>query len=311
MAALTVYNDVILPLRVARAAGVRGKSMRRNDRAMVQGGYQTVNKVWSRTLRQYEFGSIPMLVSVWQTLEALWEVTDAGAYGFLMADPKDSAVALTEGLMYPYTTALVGAIGLGYGVPVYKMYKRYTSIGSTRTKDRAITRPQATPTLKRAGSTVTLGASAGNAAINYDTGTVTFVADSSSTVTAVTPGATTVVTLTAALAGLAIGQRLYLSGLTGTIATTLNGLSHAITNITGGGLNVYTLSTVTTGLAWTAAGSGYKYPQASEAMTWSGNFYVPVHFAGDDLDWELEAGGPSEAARLIGGPSVLLEEVRE
>lgn len=306
---LTVYSNVIMPASLL-AAGIRGKNMRRNARTQDQGGYQTVNAIWSRTLRQYELGTVPLTVAQWQTLEGLFEATDAGAFGFLMADPKDSAVALSEGLLYPYLGGLIGAIGVGYGVPSYRLHKRYTSAGSTRTKDRAITRPQATPVVKRGGSAVTLGASAGNAAIDYDTGTVTFVADSSSAVTAVTVGSSTQVTLSAALSGLSVSDRLYLSGLTGAHAADLNGMSHAISAITGGGLNVYTLSTNTAGRTITADGSGYKYPQASEALTWSGNFYVPVHFANDDIDWDLMVAGPADT-RFIAGPSVLLEEVRE
>lgn len=303
---ITVYSDVIMPASVM-AAGLRGKQMRRNSRATTQGGYVTANIVWSRTLRQYELGFIPMLPATWQTIEGLHEVTEGGAYGFLLRDPKDSAVAATEGLLYPYNAALLGTNGLGYGVPSYKLYKRYTSVGSTRTKDRAITRPIATPVLKRGGVTVTHGAAAGNVAIDYNTGTVNFVADSSSTVTAVTAGSPTTVTLTGALAGVAVGERLYLANLTGTIATALNGLSHVITNIAGA---VYTLTVDTTALVWSGSGSGYAYPQSTETLTWSGNFYVPVHFANDDIDWELVLGGPA-ANRLIAGPSVMLNEVRE
>ncbi len=309
--AITVFSDVILPHNVVAAAGVRGKQIRANQRTRAPNGQEQINILQSRTLRQYEFGFKPMPVALWQTLEGLFEVTEAGAYGFLMEDPKDLSVAISAGLLYPYTTALVGTIGLGYGVPTYKMYKRYTSIGSTRTKDRPITRPQAAPTIQRGGAGVTLGGSPGNAAVDTATGTVTFVADSSSTVSAVTVGATTKVTLTAALAGLSIGGRLYLAGLTGADAALLNNQSHAITNITGGGLNIYTLSTVTTGKTITAAGSGYKYPQATDTMAWSGRMYVPVHYANDEIDWELSRPGPAEANRLLAGPSVVLSEVRE
>jgi uncharacterized protein (TIGR02217 family) len=309
--AITVFADVIVPNSVL-SAGIRGKQVRSNARVQSQNGTMQINTVWARTLRQYEIGFIPMLVSQWQTLEGLFEVTEGGAYGMLLADPKDVAVDPAAGLLYPFATTLVGTIGLGYGVPTYKLHKRYTAVGTSRTKDRAVTRPQATPTpvLKRGGATVTLGAAPGNAAIDYTTGTVTFVADSSSAVTAVSVGATTQVTLTAALAGLSVGQRLYLSGLAGTVGSALNGASHAVTAITGGALNVYTLSVSTTGLAWTSGGTGFDYPQASETLTWGGAMYVPVHFASDEIDWELVVGG-AEGSRLLAGPTVMLMEVRE
>lgn len=309
MASIVVFADVILPNSLI-SAGVRGKLKRRNVRAEAPNGNKRVISRGPRTLRQYEWSSVPLRAETWREFAGLYNVTNAGANGFLMVDPTDATVAADEGLMYPYLTALVGAIGVGYGVPTYRLYKRDSVSGSTRTSDRRISRPQATPALLRGGAAVTLGASAGNAAINLDTGLVTFVADSSSTVTVVTVGASTVVTLTAALAGLAIGGRLYLLGLTGADAALLNGLSHAITNITGGGSNVYTLSTNTAGKTITASGSGYKYPQAAETLKWSGRFYVPVHFANDDIDWDLVAAG-QEDARFLTGPNVLLDEVPE
>lgn len=309
-ASITIFSDVILPSSII-AAGVRGRQIRRNTRTPAANGRVRINIDWARTLRQYDLGIVPMLISAWQTLEGLHEVTEGGAYGLLMQDPKDHTVLVAEGLLYPYNaSALTGTIGLGYGVPSYRLHKRYTAAGSARTKDRLITRPLASPAITRGGSAVTLGAGAGNAAVDLDTGIVTFVADSSSTVTAVTVGATTQVTLTAALSGVAVGERLYLSGLGGTVASTLNGLSHAISAISGGGSNVYTLTVATTGLAWTSGGSGYAYPQSTEALAWSGQFYVPVHFVSDEIDWELARSGPYDG-RLVAGPNVSMMEVPE
>jgi uncharacterized protein (TIGR02217 family) len=305
---ITVYTDVILPNSVL-AAGVRGKQIRSNARSTAFNGSMQINVNWSRTLRQYEMGFVPMTVAQWQAIEGLHEVTDGGAYGFLMEDPKDNAV--DTGLLRPFTTALVGNIGVGYGVPVHKMYKRYTSAGSTRTKDRAITRPRATPVLKRGAATVVLGTAAGNASINYDTGTATFVADTSQAISTVTVGASTVLTFanaTGIIAALAVGERVYLTGITGTAAATLNSLSHAITAKDATAFTL-TISTATTGLT-AAGGTAWKYPQASEALTWTGSFYVPVHFMNDEIDWELVRSGPVDT-RLMAGPSVTLMEVRE
>jgi uncharacterized protein (TIGR02217 family) len=46
------------------------------------------------------------------------------------------------------------------------------------------------------------------------------------------------------------------------------------------------------------------------ALTWSGRFYVPVHFQSDDLDWDLIAPGGYDQ-RFLAGPSVVLQEIRE
>lgn len=308
---LTVYNDVILPARIVEASGLQGRNIRVNDRARAANGQISVNVRQSRTLRHFEFGGVPMDVAIWQTLEGLFEVTDAGAYGFLMEDPKDIAVAAAAGLMYPYASGLVGAIGLGYGVPTLKLYKRYTAIGSTRTRDRRITRPRAAGiTLLRAGSPITLGASAGNAALDADTGTLTFVADASQAISSITTGASTTFNFasgTPIVAALAVAQRVYVAGVSGTAASALNGLSHAVASK---GATSLTVSTSTSGLSGTG-GTASKFPQASEAMTWSGLMYVPVHFANDVLDWTLRRAGQAEATRLFSGPSIVLDEVPE
>jgi uncharacterized protein (TIGR02217 family) len=49
---------------------------------------------------------------------------------------------------------------------------------------------------------------------------------------------------------------------------------------------------------------------AAANVTWTGRFYVPVHFQSDKIDWRLEVPGPEEF-RFYSGPSVILQEVRE
>lgn len=125
---ITVLADVIMPNSVL-SSGVKGKNMRLNSRVGLNNGYESINVIWSRTLRQYEVGTVPMLVSQWQALEALHEITEGGAYGFLMQDPKDCEVS--------------GGVVLAIEGGGYQLYKRYTDTGSGRTKDRIITRPMA------------------------------------------------------------------------------------------------------------------------------------------------------------------------
>jgi uncharacterized protein (TIGR02217 family) len=45
-------------------------------------------------------------------------------------------------------------------------------------------------------------------------------------------------------------------------------------------------------------------------LTWTGHFYVPVHFQSDDLDWDLVIAGGYDQ-RFLAGPSVVLQEIRE
>jgi uncharacterized protein (TIGR02217 family) len=306
----TILDDVIFPDGII-AVAARGKKSFATQISTSAAGYENRNATRSLPKRQYEVGAVARTAAQWAQIDALHDVVFGSAYGFLLKDPTNNSATSATGLMRPLPASLsgtLGTIGLGYGVPSYRLLKRTAFLA--RNADRDVRKPIAsTVGLLRNGGAVTIGAGAGNAAIDAVNGNVTFVADSSSTVTAVAVGATTNVTLTAALSGLAIGGRLYLSGLTGTVASTLNGQSFAITAITGGGLNVYTLTVATTGLAWTSGGSGFKYPQPTDNLSWTGSFYVPVRFETDDLDWSMLSGNSSTDLRLIEGPSITLIEV--
>lgn len=204
---VAVLSTTIMPNSVIEAAGVRGKNMRQNSRTRNQGGYVDAVVIWSSTLRQYEFGMVPMSQATWQTIIGLHEVTDGGASGFLIEDPADSICSATEGKL----TLITGS--------TFQLYKRYTTIGGSGYKDRKITRPKSAIAVFRNGTPEV-------ASVDYTTGIVTITS----------PG--------------------------------------------------------------------------SDTFTWSGYFYVPVHFADDSIDWDLVAAGGRDA-RFLAGPSVLLQEVRE
>ncbi len=303
---MDIDDTLIFPIDIVMYS-CTGSRRRFTDVASDQAGFSQTNVVWQRTLRAFELGIVPRPISQWERIASLFEVVDGRATGFLLKDPTDSIVASGEGFMRPLSPAglPLGTPGFGFGVPTYRLLKRYTFL--TRTKDSDIAKPQpGSFALKRGAAAVTIGAGAGNAAVDASTGWVTFVEDALSTVNVVTVGATTVVELNASI-GLSVGQRLWLQGLGGADAALLNNSSHEITAVAGA---EYTLSTVTTGATITAGGTGRKYPQASEALTWTGSFYVPVAFEADEIDWQMLTASPDEDARLIQSPSVRLIEVR-
>jgi len=312
MGTLTILDDVIFPKSKALASGLRGKSTRANLRTRSPNGQIGVNIVQARSYREYEFGSVPMAPAVWNALEALFEVTDAGASGFLLEDPKDSITGPGAGFLVAYGTAELGTVGLGYGMPVHRMKKRYAALNAPAyNHDRRISRPKAPVTGYRNGTPLVVGAGAGEIAIDYvNGGTITFGADVAQALVSITVGATTTLTFangTGMVAAVAIGQRVYLSGISGTAAASLNSLSHVVDSI---GATTIVLSTVTTGLVGTG-GTASKFPQTSDALTWTGGFYVPVHFANDAIDWTLRRPAGEESGRLLTGPSIVLEEVPE
>lgn len=126
--AITVFDDVILASSVL-TAGVKGQNLRRNARVPTDNGYEAINIIWTQTLRQYTLGVVPLRLEQWQAIETLHEITEGGAYGLLLQDPKDSMVG--DGVM---TQVSAG---------VYQLHKRYLHAASSRFKIRKITRPQA------------------------------------------------------------------------------------------------------------------------------------------------------------------------
>jgi uncharacterized protein (TIGR02217 family) len=304
-----ILDDVIFPSDIL-SVSARGRKRWATSIVANQGGFEARNSIRTQPKREYEIGLVPRRVSDWASIDKFHDIVQGALYGFLLRDPVNNAATVADGLMRPLPAALTGTVGttgVGYGVPYYRLLKRAT-VGA-RTHDRDVRKPQTgAVTLYRAGSPVTLGVSAGNAAIDTVNGNVAFVADTSEAITSITIGASTVLNFSGGagiVAAMSVAQRVYVSGVTGTAAATLNSLSHAIS---AKGATSLTISTSTAGLAVTLPGTAAKYPQASETLTWAGSFYVPVRFAEDDIDWQLVGGHSSTDSRLIEGPSVLLIE---
>jgi uncharacterized protein (TIGR02217 family) len=203
---ITVYSDVVLS-DLVMGAGVRGKQIRRNSRVTTDSGLSAINIIWTQTLREYEVGFVPMIREAWQDIETLHEITEGGAYGFLMKDPKDQHASATEGVALALTST------------TFQLYKRYLHTESGRYKLRKITRLD--------GDTFELGGGLSGTP-DPDTGIITI------------PSA----------------------------------------------------------------------PDA-EDVTWQSDFYVPVHFMDDFIDWQMVAPRSNPEMRFLSGPSVILQEIRE
>jgi uncharacterized protein (TIGR02217 family) len=207
--AITVYSDIVLANRVLQA-GLRGKQQRRNQRVTTSSGQMAANVLWTQTLLQFDMSFIPLSHDDWQYVQQLHEVTEGGAFGFLMEDPKDSDVITGQGVVQSLTST------------TFQLYKRYLHAASGRYKDRKITRPrESTLAVLVSGSPATY-------TVDDETGIVTIAAA----------------------------------------------------------------------------------PSAAN-VTWTGQFYVPVHFMDDSIDWEIVGSGQTAQARYVAGTNILLQEVRE
>lgn len=246
------------------------------DIAQTAGGGEQRNINWDESLGAWELGERMVDLAELQAIERFFRARKARGGGFRFKDWGNFSATLAEGLL---------GTGAGTGVATYDLWKRVTE--GSDTDDKRIYKPVAgTVTPYRGGAPVTLGVGAGNAAVDAVNGQVTFVADASQNVAGVTVGASTVVTLAAAVAGFVVGGRLWLESLGGTVGAALNNLAHPITGISGA---QYTLSTATTGLAYTSGGVGRKFPQPADTLGWAGQFDMPVRFDVERMRYQFKA----------------------
>ncbi len=227
---------------------------------------------------------------------------------FRVKDYADYICTQSNGVLKPLHDVLtVGTSGLGYGTPTYLLQKKYTA--GALTTYRNINKP-VTVTLYRGGVAITAGVGAGQVSnIDSTTGKITLVADQTRAITAHTPGASHVFTMATAMSPtLLAGMRIYLTGVTGTAADELNGLSHAITNVAGAG-TLITIGTTTTGLT-ASGGTAEFYPQTSDTLTWAGEFDVPCRFLSDEASFEIVERAGDEGGLLYSWSGINLTEVR-
>jgi uncharacterized protein (TIGR02217 family) len=248
--------------------------------AATQGGFESRNQNWAQSRCKYDVAHGLRNQTDMDTLIAFFRSVKGRAHGFRFKDWSDYTVTAANGKV---------GTGVGAGVPAYQLHKLYTSGALTDYRD--IRKPvSGSVTAYRNGAAITVGSAAGNIAIDSTTGTVTFVADASSGASAITVGATTQVILSANPGSLVAGNLLYLNGFTGTDAALVNGIAHTINSVTGTGPYTFTLATVTTGKTITFTGGvGYKYPQASDTLTWVGEFDVPCRFDTDDMKVSIDS----------------------
>lgn len=266
------------------------------DVVVVESGFEQRNVNWAAARHSYDVSHAARTQAEVEELIAFFRVAQGRAHSFRYKDELDYSATVANGLL---------GTGVGTGLPTYQLYKKYTNSAGAST--RKITRPvSGTLSAYRGASPITIGAGAGNIAIDNATGIVTFVADASSAATAITVGATTSVVLTTNPGTLVAGKKLYLSGFTGADAALLNGLAHNINSVSGTGPYTFVLATDTTAKTITlGSGNGYKYPQASDVLTAAFEFDVPCRFDIDQLK------GLHIAPGIYGWDSILIVEVRE
>lgn len=288
------------------ALGAKRKRITSTQIVTLASGLEITNRNWSQKLRQYDIGSAVRTTADYDIILRWFEALDGPADGFRFKDWSDFQATSAVGLLQPVLSGVrVGTAGGGFGVATYQLVKRY-AVGS-KSSDRDIRKPvSGTTAVRRNAGAVTVGAGAGQIAIDTTTGLITFAADQTRSVSSHTVGASHVFTLASAFSpNLAIGGRLWVTGVTGTAASLLNSTPLQITNVAAA---VVTVAVNTTGLTATG-GTASFFPQPNEPLDWAGDFDVPVRFASDELDdIIIERSGTDSF--FLDASSILLREIR-
>jgi uncharacterized protein (TIGR02217 family) len=237
------------------------------DVVVVQSGFEKRNINWNEGRGRWELGERRLTRAELQAVIDFYRAMRGRAFGFRFKDWADYAVTTAEGVL---------DLGVGTGKPTYQLYREY--VEDTATDRRKIVKP-VDPI------TVYLNASPeAGASVDYTTGIVTMPAFATRTITAITqanPGQVT----TSAAHGFSTGNLIYITGVGG--MTQVNNLVFTITNVDS---THFTLGVDTTNYGtYTSGGTAAKYPQPADALTWAGEFDVPVRFDTDQLRTRFDA----------------------
>lgn len=218
--------------------------------------------------RRYVVTTLNFTETEFEELDAFFLVLMGRAHSFRIWDPRDYSVTITNGRLGPNA--------IGTGAPTYQLTKHYAA--GALTMDRAIRKPvSGTVAAFRNAGALTVGAAPGNIAIDTTTGIITFVPDASKTITGITQANPGVVTATAH--GYSNGDLIWLDGVGG--MTQVNNLAFTIAGVTTDTFNIGVNTTAYS--AYTTGGLAKKFPQPADALTWSGEFDVPVRFDVDRM----------------------------
>jgi uncharacterized protein (TIGR02217 family) len=265
------------------------------DVVTVNSGYEYRSQVWSQARSVYDVSHAARTQTQFNTLLKFFRAAQGRTHGFRFKDWLDYAVTTADGVL---------ATGVGTGVPSYQLTKKYVT--GSQTEYRAIYKPvSGTPIIYRNATPAVAGSGAGQYALSAS-GLVTFVADEYQGISSIAVGANTVFTLGSAFTTAIVGEYVYITNVDGTLGAALNNRAWLITDVTG--LDVTVDAGNTTGLTYSSAGNAGMYPQAADALTWSGEFDVPVRFDTDTMPAEIIS--KSGTSYVVGWSGITLVEIR-
>jgi uncharacterized protein (TIGR02217 family) len=288
--------------------GALGGPMFSTVRTVVSSGFDDVLIRYEQPLHKYTFEHANRTQIEHDELREFFMAVKGMGHRFRVKDYSDYTVTQAQSTLQGLHSGVpVGTFGEGWGTPSYLLQKKYTA--GALTTYRNIYKPVAgTVQVFRDGVQLVVGAGPGEIAIDTTMGKITFVADQTKTIVSHVVGNPHRINVTTVFSPqVAIGQRIFITGVTGTAADLLNNLSHEITNF--GTTDIY-IDTDTTGLS-AASGTAWMYPQeTSDVLTWSGEFDVPCRFLSDEASYEIVDRMGHEGGLLYSWSGINLTEVR-
>lgn len=279
------------------AYGALGGPGYMTDVVIVNSGAESRNQNWTQARATYEVSHAARLPAEYNVLRDFFRAMKGRTHGFRFKDHLDYLVTIANGVL---------GTGVGSGEPTYQLGKLYSAGSLSET--RSVRKPvSGTVTIYRNASPAIAGASAGQYSLSTTTGIVTWVADATQTIASISTGSTTVVNVSSSLTGATGGKKVYITNVAGTAAAVINNVAWTITSAVG---TAITLSGCdTTGLSATpSVGNAFMYPQASDALTWAGEFDVPVRFDTDRMYGVI--AGRSGGQFVVDWESIPLIEIR-
>lgn len=258
-------------------------------------GREKRNSLWQYAMGKWKVNNVSRTVFVPQAynvaqIRNFFRAMKGQAFGFRFrdwTDYQDEGAGIVGQPFSNFSASNFVPVGAGTGGPSYQMYKVYSE--NPFADYRVVQKPFNGGGLQvqRNGVNVTQGSAAGDCSIDTTTGIVTFVADSSAAITGWTAGATTQFTVAAVPGGWAVGKLLYFTSVTGDTGGVLNNKAVSISAIAG---TTVTVAANTVGDTL-SGGTASMYPQAADALAWTGTFDTPCRFSTDDFYASFDTSG--------------------
>ena len=250
------------------------------------GGFENRNANWINTRRRYNAAYGVRDIVDLESVMALFHIAQGRAHGFRYRDWNDYKSTGTSGT--PSNTDQ--SIGTGDGATVaFQITKLYQFGSSSITQN--VSKPVTGTVLAAIGGTTDTAWSVGA------TGLLTFSADISGTITAITQAAAAQITVVGH--GLSNGLTVYMAGVVG--MTEINGLRGTVTVVD---VDNFTVDINSTGFTpYVSDGTINTIPQTGEDVTCGYEFDVPVRFDSDQLDI-------SHDDVLVGSAQIPMVEIR-